>query len=734
MAEQTSSAFGLLDERIRRWIWSAGWAELRDAQERAIHAILPANQDVIIAAATAAGKTEAAFLPVLSNLLQSDETDALVLYISPLKALINDQFARLEQLCETLEVPVWPWHGDIPASQKTRFQKKPAGVLLITPESLEALLCTRGFSIGRLLGKLRFMVVDELHAFIGSERGKQLQSLMHRVQLASGRIVPRIGLSATLGDMTMAAEFLRPRFGQDVYIIESKSDGGSLKILVKGFIEPAVERTDTEAAVLSPAAGAVAQHLYSVMRGSNNLIFPNARAEVEQYTYLLSKLCEADGRPIEFWPHHGNLSKDIREETERALKNKETHATAICTSTLELGIDIGSVKSVGQVGPPPSVAALRQRLGRSGRRKGESSILRGYVIEPQLTPRLHLVDALREDLFQMTAMISLLLEGWFEPPRTGGLHVSTLVQQLLSLIAQHGGVTAADAYRTLCAEGAFGSISKADFMDLLRSLGAKDLIMQESSGLLLHGQRGEKMVNHYSFYAAFNSDEEYRVETGNKTLGTIPITMSLAIGDFILFAARTWRVEAIDEQAKVILVSRHKTGRAPTFTSRRGQVHQRVRSRMRELYESTDKTPFLDAAATEMLEEGRETYRKLNLKNRSMVYGDSTILLFPWLGDAANEALVAMLRLHGLGCMAYGMALEITGSQASEDRVFDCFADIIAADTTSAERLFEDVNNLAQEKWDWALSEPLLVRSYVSLHVDIPAACAWVREFLDRER
>jgi ATP-dependent helicase Lhr and Lhr-like helicase len=222
MAE-SSSSFHLLDERIQRFIWAEGWEELRDAQEQAIPLIVKGDRDVIVAAATAAGKTEAAFFPALTHLLGTASGTGLIVYISPLKALINDQFGRLDRLCENLEIPVWPWHGDISATSKTRFLAKRHGVLLITPESLEALLCNRGSSVAGVFERMTFFIVDELHAFIGSERGKQLQSLMHRIEQSLGRTVPRLGLSATLGDMRLAADFLRPGKGAEVTIIDSKS-------------------------------------------------------------------------------------------------------------------------------------------------------------------------------------------------------------------------------------------------------------------------------------------------------------------------------------------------------------------------------------------------------------------------------------------------------------------------------------------------------------------------------
>lgn len=342
-----SVGFHRLDSRIQRWIWSAGWTELRDAQERAIPLILNGQQDVIIAASTASGKTEAAFLPVLTKLAETP--GSLAIYVSPLKALINDQWRRLDELTELLEIPVTPWHGDITQTRKTKFMRHPEGCLLITPESLEAVLMRHGLNLKGTFAGLQYVVIDELHAFMGTERGKQLQSLLHRIERALGRPVRRIGLSATLGDMRDAAEFLRPGGGKEVALVVTKEGSQELKVLVKGMLEkkspPSVKPDEDED---SPAKMAVTEHMFRTLRGSNNLIFPNRRSEVEYFSDRLRRMCEDERVPNEFWPHHGNLAKDIREVTETALKQKERPATAICTSTLELGIDIGSVKSVVQ--------------------------------------------------------------------------------------------------------------------------------------------------------------------------------------------------------------------------------------------------------------------------------------------------------------------------------------------------------------------------------------------------
>ena len=736
-----SSSFLLLDERIQRYIWSEGWEELRDVQEQAIPVVVKADRDVVISAATAAGKTEAAFLPALTHLLAAGGK-GLIVYISPLKALINDQFGRLERLCEHLDISVWPWHGDISASKKSKFMAKREGVLLITPEALEATLCNRGTSVGGIFQSLTFFVVDELHAFIGSERGKQLQALMHRVETVLGRRVPRIGLSATLGDMSLAGSFLRP-FSTPVHV-NSRSEEAEIKVLVKGYEEPLAVR-NSRTAPKTPASqpedtdetddyepetpAYIAAHLFQTLRGSNNLVFPNSRRQVEQFTHLLNKLCETHRVPNEFWPHHGSLSKEIRAETEAALKQKEAPATAICTSTLELGIDIGAVKSVAQIGPPPSVASLRQRLGRSGRRAGEPAILRAYSTEDEIGPTASLRNVLRLDTIQMVAMVTLLLENWFEPPRVQGMHLSTLVQQLLSSIAQSGGASAGALFNLLCAPGApFAEVTSAEFAVLLRHLGEKDVIMQESSGVLLPGVKGEKLIGHFSFYSAFATKEEYRVLAGGKTLGTLPIEQMLLVDQRILFAGKTWRVDTVAEEQRAIHVSRTRGGVPPAFSGGAGSTHTKVRQRMRELLASDQVPVFLDDGAKRLLTQGRDAYKHLNLESEVAIVQGRELVLMTWLGDSGNVALAARFGALGFSATAGGPGVEVQKEGASNDEIMRALAAIASTDAPPLELLLGKAKNLMKERWDWALPDNLLRKAYASLNLNLDEARTWAQK------
>ncbi len=731
-----SSHFELLHPKIRKWIWDAGWSELRDVQEQAIPVILEGTRDVLIAASTASGKTEAAFLPILTALLQNDAR-SVVLYISPLKALINDQWARLEGLCEQLDIPVVPWHGDVGDTRKKRFLKTPAGVLLITPESLEALLMNRGHGLAGLMGGLRYIVIDELHAFMGTERGSQLQSLMHRVETVLKRTVPRVGLSATLGDMSLAAEFLRA--GGGGVVLESREAGQELKVLVKGYLSqpPAfssrtdtqsLEETDEVEALGDTVVGgvrAIGEHLYQTLRGANHLIFPNSRGQVERYADLLRARCELDGVPNEFWPHHGSLSKEVREEAEAALKSKQRPATAICTTTLELGIDIGAVKSIAQIGPAPSVASLRQRLGRSGRLKGEPAALRCYVMEEEITPQTHLVDQLRHDLVLTIAQIRLLIAGWYEPPRTGGLHLSTLVQQLLSSLAQYGGLTARDAWSLLIDNGPFNNLTQREFADLLRGLAARDVLIQDSRGVLLHGPMGERITGHYSFYAAFNSDEEFRLVCGSKTLGSLPISQPLEPGSYVIFAGRRWQVQSVDADKKIIEVTPGHAGVTPHFGGGRGKVHDRVREEMRRVLAGTERIPFLDTQSEGLLVEARKTYTRLNLDHSVLVPQGNEVAIFLWRGDWVQDTMVLLFRTLGVKAENHGCFVSAHGISVA-DLMRACLE--LTANPPDEYRLMQSVLNKEQEKWDFLLPDALLTRSYASLNLDINGAIQALRK------
>ncbi|TON86994.1 DEAD/DEAH box helicase, partial [Vibrio parahaemolyticus] len=469
-----------LDVRVQRWIFKQGWANLREIQCLAIEPILSAKTDLVISASTAAGKTEAFFLPAISAIANQDEGVG-ILYISPLKALINDQDRRLESLSDLMDLPVTPWHGDSAKSRKNKLKTTPAGIVLITPESLESLLIRDSGWMKSAFSDLKYIVIDEFHAFLGTERGHHLLSLLHRLEHLLGSLkkpIPRVALSATLGELDKVPLSLRPNQSLPCKIIRDSNSTSVLKVQVKGYVNPA--QVDSETPI--DAEYKICQDLFKFCRGGNHLVFANSRKRTESIAATLSDFCDQQCVPNEFFPHHGSLAKELREDLEKRLLQEQYPTTAVCTMTLELGIDIGKVNSVLQVTAPHSISSLRQRMGRSGRRGGPS-ILRVLIAENELTKDSNVVDILRLELIQSLAMIRLLIGSkWYEPADSSLYHFSTLLHQILAVIAQWGGIRAEQLFNLLCKEGPFQKVGVDDFKGLLVHMGNTNLITQLGNG------------------------------------------------------------------------------------------------------------------------------------------------------------------------------------------------------------------------------------------------------------
>lgn len=708
-------------------MYARGWDRLRDAQEQAAGVITDGVRDVIIASATASGKTEAALLPICSVLARQHEVGAgagvAALYVSPLKALINDQYDRIVDLCEPLELSVHRWHGDAPAAGKARVLRSPAGLLLITPESLEALFVRHGERVRRIFGGLRYVVIDELHSFIGTQRGAQLQSLLHRIDLSARRRVPRIALSATLGDPVSAAQFLRPGQGAQVEVVTSGEVSNEIRLQVRGYLDPV---TSTPADQEPADRAAIADHLFQTLSATDNLVFANSRAAVEVYADMLNQRAVRAGARAEFLAHHGSLSKEIREHVEDRLKDPATPVTAICTSTLELGIDVGSVDSVAQVGAPPTVAGLRQRLGRSGRRPGRPAILRVYVAERELAPGISPTDALRDELFQCVAMVELLAAAWYEPPDTAGLHLSTLIQQILSITAQHGGATAGQLFNVLCGQGPFHRVGRATFATLLRDMGRHDLLQQQNDGLLLPGGEGDRLVNHYSFYASFRTSQDYRLVADGYTLGSLPVDRPILPGTLLIFSGARWRVLSVDIVQRVIELTAADAGRPPVFPGCGGEIADEVRRRMRQLYRSTEVPRYLDATARTMLAEGRATFHAAGHATQRIFGRGTETSLFPWRGDRIMNTLAVVLAGHGLDVGQDGLA--ITVGNCSPAGLWDVIQDLAARPQPDPVSLATTVRAKMHDKYDRYLSDELLNIEYAARALDVPGAWASLAE------
>lgn len=714
----TLTNFDRLHPEIRRWIWEQKWEELRDVQDRAISAVLVGDGDVLLAAATSAGKTEAAFLPVLTAVADRKERGFSILYISPLKALINDQFRRLEQLCERLEIETMRWHGDAPQSAKDRARKNPSGAMLITPESIEAMLIRRPGDALKMLGALDFIVIDELHAFMKGPRGLHLSSLLRRLDALTGKRARRIGLSATIGDLNKAAAWMNPEWPEAVSIVESASDAPELRLQIRAYSDP-VDVDDTDGLEVDGrpiALDYIADHIFKNLRGSNNLVFAGSRRRVESLADRLRARSEKVDVPNEFYPHHGSLSKELREELEARLKKAELPTTGVATTTLELGIDIGSVTSVAQIGAPRSIASLRQRLGRSGRRRGMPAVLRIYVRERNVGLDSDPLDRLRLEVVRAVASVHLMIEKFVEPPVAETAVATVVLHQTLSLITQLGGARADRLYAIACGAGPLAAFTKTDYIALLRAMAAPELalIEQAPDGTIMLGKEGERLTAARDFYAIFATDQEWKLVTGGRTLGTIPISNPVGVGGIVSFAGQRWKIKIVDDPAKVLEVVRHASGKIPKFDSLANEpVHDRLAGMMRSVLLAEDAPSYLDAQAAEYLFSARETFQELGLEDAHILAAGRDTHVLTWTGTAMNSVLAFAISSAGLDCEVLDIGVTVLNTAA--DTVVAILQQI-AETPPAVEDIADFVEGLRTEKFDELIPEQMLRRLWANGH------------------
>jgi len=707
------TAFSYLHPTIQEKLYKMEWSELRPIQTDAIRALYITDHNLIISAKTASGKTEAAFLPILSLIVEKKGAGVSAIYVGPLKALVNDQFQRLEKLCELAEIPVFKWHGDVGSSGKAKFLKNPSGVLLITPESIESLFINHPNQLSKLFGSLSFIVIDEMHSFIGSERVAHLKSLLSRVIHKSPKGLRLIGLSATFGDPELVKKWMLPRSPESIRVIEDKNEKKDFQYLVRGYVleNPSKDEQKKEDLTASPVIVDIARYFY----GKTALIFVNSRELLEFYTDSTRKYLERKGLPDCFRIHHGSLSKSEREDTEDALKSNRPTAT-FCSSTLEMGIDVGNVSCIGQIGAPWSVNSLTQRLGRSGRKEGETSILIMFIIEKE-SKEDSIVERLHPELLRAVAMSEMMIEKWNEPPHIGYFHFSTLIQQVLSVIKEHGGSTAKDLFDTLVKDGAFQNVQLEDFLRILRNMGAVDLIEQDERDVLILGLEGEKIVNNFEFYSAFTTPKEFSVVHKGGKIGSIQSAPDLETRQFLILAGRRWEILEIDFKRCEILVEPSKGGKVPKYFGGGGaDIHHRIRKKMHEIVISDYVPAYLNLQAQVMLKEAQHAAREAGLAENPFVVDGPFTYWFTWMGSAKHRTLFTLgkefAKLH---VEDEEIALKFKG--VSPSQILEKYKEMLAS-CPSPEEIAEKFQGRTREKYDQFVPENLQIAEYARKYID----------------
>ena len=720
---------------IQDYIYRSGWQTLRGVQNAAGEAIFGTEDNVLLTASTASGKTEAAFFPILTLLDENPSDSVGVLYIAPLKALINDQFERLDDLCREAGISVTRWHGDAPRTQKQKLLKKPSGILQITPESLESLMINKHMEIPSLFGDLRFLVIDEIHSLLRGDRGMQTFCLIERLCKMAECSPRRIGLSATIGNPEAAGRFLSAGSGRRTII--PRFDGGKevWRLYMEHFYHtppqadegrntvpetPVPEAsTDTAPEAADPGIGYIFEHT----RGKKCLIFTNSREECEAVCQSLRQYCEANHEPDRFLIHHGNLSASYRESAEEEMKDDDSLLSVCATATLELGIDIGKLERAFQIDAPFTVSGFLQRMGRTGRR-GNPSEMWFVMQEDHPEPRAMLPEMIPWRLIQGIALVQLYIEERFvEPPRTDRLPYSLLYHQTMSTLASCGEMTPGELASRILPLSCFHRITQEDYRILLRHLLETDHISRTENGGLIVGLTGERIVNNYKFYAVFQENVEYSVHSGPEELGTI--VKPPPVGDKIAIAGRVWIVEEVDHKKREVWCSLVKGNIPAYFGDVAGDIHTRILERMYGVLKEQKTYPYLMRHAACRLEDARDCFLKSGMKEHPLIHlGGNMWALLPWLGSYAFLALERFLKIRcgkRLGLKGLNPSrpyyLQFT-MKAGEEAFYRITAEEAAADFDPLELVYPGEVPVF-EKYDEYVPEELIRKGFALGVLDI---------------
>jgi ATP-dependent Lhr-like helicase len=766
---------------IQEYIYRQKWEALRPVQVSAIQAILNTSHHILISSGTASGKTEAAMLPILTELEKKPSTSIGVLYIGPLKALINDQFERIQVILEETNIPVQSWHGDVAQSKKERFLREAQGILQITPESLEALLINRHTELKRLLGDLRFVVIDEVHAFIGSDRGRQILCQLQRLERYQTTPPRRVGLSATIGEPELALRWLGSGTKREVTLVSDPNARRDVSLGLEHFVTPSDDdeeiegeeeggiedgqpstageggdsssqtpRNDEIGAMNSQGDGiqagpvavekqgdlalaledesALYEHIYAMCQSANKtLIFANQRAAVEKIVTNLRALAARNHTPDNYHVHHGSISTELREGAENAMRDPSKPATVAATLTLELGIDIGRLDQVLQVNATHSVSSFVQRLGRSGRRGTPSQMF--FYCQEEAPDDDSLVERVPWNLLQTIAIIQLYLEErWVEPPEIPKYPTSLLYHQTISILVAATELTPAQLAERVLTLAPLQAFTQDDYRTFLRHLLATQHLEQTETGTLIVGLAAEKLTSHYHFYATFEDQIGYRVLAGAQEIGAIGSAPEE--GETFRLAGFTWRAVTVDLDAKAIQVERARGKGKSTWLGGGVTIHTRILQRMRQVLQEDDEYAYLHKRARQRLQQARQLARSSGILENSIVEsGGGAYLLLPWQGTKVMQTLALFVEQQGLEKSKDGMPYYMQIREADSEAALRHQLSQIVATSPAPEALISRLTpaELVRAKYDRYAPEALLRQAYVHDALDYEGALEVLR-------
>ncbi|MCM3638885.1 DEAD/DEAH box helicase [Sporosarcina luteola] len=604
------------------------WDSFTQIQDKTIPIILNTNKDVVISSGTASGKTEAALLPIVSLIEKKASLTLKVLYVSPLKALINNQFGRIEKLCEYTDIPIHRWHGDINQSQKKKFINQPAGILQITPESIESLFINRTGQLLQIFQHLEFIVIDEIHSFIGSERGVHLRSLLSRIQSYTLNAPRIIGLSATIDNFELVKRWINFSNPKTVEVIEALDSDKKLLYHLMHIPTDEDKRIPVE----------FFEDIRELTRDQKAIIFCNSRGNVEETTVFLNRLAEREKMGETYYAHHSSIDKKEREFVEKTIMESKLPKSVVATSSLELGIDIGDIDVVIQLDSTFTVSSLKQRLGRSGRKKDANQMLQLYSTK-------------EDSLLQSLAVMELVLEKWIEPSANYPFPIDIAFHQIISICQETNGVSYSELIDRIGSNHILYTIDSVSLQALISHMIEQDHleVVREKDELIV-GIEGERILRSKEFYSVFITPEEYEVLSGIRRIGKLDKSPFISAGDNIILAGKLWTILGVDADKNKVYVNSAVNGKPPLYVGSGGKLHKKIGKKMWEIAISDREFSYTNEEATNTLNSMRAKYQHYGfLSNQRPVWVDKEeMLIETFTGTTIAQTLGWMLRAFGV--------------------------------------------------------------------------------------
>ncbi len=609
-----SSFHMLCDPLKNKIINKLGWKELTAVQELSIPKIIAGNNAIILAP-TAGGKTEAAFFPILHMINEEKITGTSVIYVSPIKALLNNQEERLKELSSFIYGTVFKWHGDVSSYQKVKSFKNPPNILMITPESLEVILMNKKIDKDEFFKNIRFVVIDEIHSFADSERGVHLIALLERIQNYSQKDIQRIGLSATVGNPHTIGKWMQGGSKRELIIIDPP------KINTQKMIEIKVIKKEEN----------FAEEVYKRIHGKKALFFSNSRSAAE----MIKKQIEETN--IDSYVHHSSVDKRFREIAEERFKIG-SNICIIATSTLELGIDIGNLDIVLQLDSPSTVSSFLQRLGRTGRRKGS---IAHYVFFPT-----------KPDKFVLSiAVLNLSRKRWVEDVYVSKIAYDIMFHQILTMALAGFGVDKDDIFNVLSNVYSFSGIDRNDYENLVVYMEEKNYIQIDRNKIYIDNQT-ERIFGRQNFmelYSAFETTKEFTVRFRNRPIGTLERWFVNALGESFQFilAGKYWQTDKIDHQKSIIYVIEAKTAMPPRWMSGEGFYSYELSQEILKIMSEDEEYSFLNSYEMLLLQDIRYEEKSFGIKVGKIIIEENKdgYEFHTYAGNRINYTLAMTLSL-----------------------------------------------------------------------------------------